>query len=216
MEQRPTITVNATSEVKAVPDKAEIGVAVVTQAATAEEAQSANASGVDAVIAALRELGIVEKSIQTTDTYLSPRYDYSSSTFGSADTNIVGYEMTTRLSVTDLAIDQVGGVLQAAVAAGATNTDGIRYYASDYDAKYQQALKEAVAAAREKGQALAEAAGVSLGGVFHIEEGYQNMAYRYESADSLAMGTAEDAGASKVMPGEVSITAQVTVTYEIA
>ena len=37
MEQRPTITVNATSEVKAVPDKAQLAVSVTTQAGSAEK-----------------------------------------------------------------------------------------------------------------------------------------------------------------------------------
>ena len=215
-EERPSITVNASSEVKAAPDRAEIGLAVTTQAQTAEEAQAANAQSVDAVVAALTGLGIAEKSIQTTDTYLSPRYDYSEVPLAGAAADDAGFEMVTRLSVSDLAIDQVGAVLEAGVSAGATNADGIRYYVSDYDKVYAQALKESVAAAREKAQVLAEAAGTSLGGVLHIEEGYQNTAYRYETADSLAMGVAEDSGAMKVMPGELDVTAQVTVTYEIS
>lgn len=234
----PTITVTANSEVKVVPDKAKIGVAVTTQAATAEATQSSNTAGVNAVIDALKGLGIDEKSVQTTDTYLNPRYDYSSpitytapsaplegeeiATAGTEaiavddaeSTNIVGYEMTTRLSVSDLDIDQVGEVLQACVAAGATNSDGIQYYSSEYDAKYAEALAAAVEDARAKAEVLAQAAGVNLGGVFSITEGYQNTAFRYDT--TMASGAYAEDAAMKVMPGELDVTANVTVSYEIS
>ncbi len=235
----PTITVNATSEVKVVPDKAQIGVAVTTQAQTAAETQEQNAAGINAVIDALKALGIDEKSIQTTYTYLNPRYDYASPLYygaagpeegvsgeseeilaegpeiaadSASSTNIVGYEMTTNLSVKDLNIDQVSEVLQACVAAGANNTDGIQYYSSEYDAKYAEALAAAVEAARAKAEVLANASGVKLGSVYSVTEGYQNMAVRYDTG----MAMEADDSAMKVMPGEVDVSASVTVAYEVA
>ena len=262
----PTITVTAESEVSVVPDKAEVGIAVTTQATSAEETQRKNTELMNAVIDALKGLGIDEKSIQTTDTYLNPRYDYSvvepyatiapaepaadgqnaasglaaaddeeteaaaPATTGSASTasepvtdiapaaasdgtNIVGYEMTTRLAVRDLNIDQVGEALSTCVAAGANNTDGIRYYSSEYDAKYAEALAAAVDAARAKADVLAKAGGVSLGNVYSMVEGYQNTAYRYDTGATME-AMASDA-AMKVMPGEVDVTASVTVSYEV-
>ena len=234
-EAMPTITVTANSEVSVVPDKAQIGVAVTTQAATAEATQSRNAEDVNAVIEALAQLGIDEKSIQTTDTYLNPRYDYSTPVYGVAtsdfatteiaeaatpeadegdSTNIVGYEMTSRLTIKDLDIDQVGEVLQACIEAGANNTDGIQYYSSEYDAKYAEALTAAVDDARAKAEVLAQAAGVTLGGVYSMTEGYQNTAYRYDSGVAMEAALASDS-TMKVMPGEVDVTASVTVAYEI-
>lgn len=220
----PSITVNATSEVKVVPDKAQIGVAVTTQAATAAETQEQNTEAVNAVVDALAALGIAETSIQTSYTNLNPRYDYStpmyyeeSSDVSSAEsesTNIVGYEMTTALSVKDLDIDQVAEVLSACVAAGANNTDGIQYYSSEYDAKYAEALAAAVEAAHAKAEVLAAASGASLGGVISVVEGYQNTAYRYDNG--IAMEAAADGASMKVMPGEVGVSANITVSYEIS
>lgn len=241
-EELPTITVTAESDVKTVPDKAEIGVAVTTQAGTAQDTQARNAEGVNAVTDALRALGVDEKSIQTSDTWLNPRYDYSESTdsmepaaaaettgataevatdaaesdaaIGSnEDSNIVGYEMTTRLTISDLDVEKVGEVLQACVDAGANNTDGIRYYSSNYDAAYDEALAAAVDAAHAKAEVLAKAGGVKLGSVYNITEGYQDTAYRYENA---AMESAADGAAMKTMPGEIAVTANVTVSYETA
>lgn len=222
--ETPTITVTANSEIAVVPDKAQIGVAVTTQAKTAADTQTQNAEAVNALTDALHKLGIEDKSIQTAYTYLNPRYDYSEQTYteGVVDesedsSNIVGYEMTTGLTVKDLDIDKVGEVLRSCVAAGANNADGIQYYSSEYDAKYDEALAEAVKAARAKAEVLAKAAEVKLGGVFSIVEGYQNTAYRYDNA---AMGMMEAASAEedslKVSPGEINIDATVTVTFEIA
>ena len=253
----PTITVTANSEVSVVPDKAEVGIALTSQAATAMDAQEQNTAGASAVIDALEALGIDEKSIQTTDVYLNPRYDYSgdyasaepaimqesatsASTVGSAEgetlqaeepavagqdtaavtepasdgTNIVGYEMTTRLAVSDLDIDEVGKVVSTCVEAGANSVDGIRYYSSEYDAKYAEALAIAVEDAYAKAEALAEAGGVTLGGVYSMTEGYQNTAYRYDTGAAMEAASAD--AAMKVMPGEVNVTASVTVSYELA
>ena len=210
----PTITVSATSEVKVVPDRARINVSVTTQASTAQETQSSNASLSDAVVAAIQGLGVAEESIQTTSTYLSPRYDYSSSQWSGSEALIVGYDMTTRFSIGDLEIDKVGQVLQAAIDAGANGTDGIEYYSSTYDEAYRDALGKAVEDARVKAEALAGAAGVNLGAIRSIVEGYQNTAVRYDNMAyaEAAMGSADSL---KIMPGQVDVVAQATVTYDV-
>lgn len=209
-----TVTVNASSEVKAVPDRASFSVDVVVQGETAEDAQSAASEPVDAVMAALSKLGIEDKSIQTTYTGVSPLYDWSGET-----QRIVGYESRTSITVSDVAVDDVTAAMEACVTAGATSTSGPNYYASSYDDAYAQALAQAIEASRAKAAVMAEAAGVSLGEVVSITEGYQNTSYRYvESAAAMEMAMTADeagAGAAKLAPGEVSIEAQVTVTYAL-
>lgn len=209
-----TVTVNASSEVKAVPDRASFSVDVVVQGETAEDAQSAASEPVDAVMAALSKLGIEDKSIQTTYTGVSPLYDWSGET-----QRIVGYESRTSITVSDVAVDDVTAAMEACVTAGATSTSGPNYYASSYDDAYAQALAQAIEASRAKASVMAEAAGVSLGEVVSITEGYQNTSYRYvESAAAMEMAVTADeagAGAAKLAPGEVSIEAQVTVTYAL-
>lgn len=209
-----TVTVNASSEVKAVPDRASFSVDVVVQGETAEDAQSAASESVDAVMAALSKLGIEDKSIQTTYTGVSPLYDWSGET-----QRIVGYESRTSITVSDVAVDDVTAAMEACITAGATSTSGPNYYASSYDDAYAQALAQAIEASRAKAAVMAEAAGVSLGEVVSITEGYQNTSYRYvESAAAMEMAVTADeagAGAAKLAPGEVSIEAQVTVTYAL-
>ena len=210
------ITVNASSEVRVVPDKASFNVSVVTQGETPEEAQQASVQPVEAVIEALRQAGLDDRSIQTSYTNLSPRYDWS----GEVEA-IVGYEMRTAISVSDVDVDGVSELMSACVAAGATGVDGPSYYASSYDEAYAEALAQAVASSQDKAQAMANAAGVKLGEVVSIVEGYQNTSFRYAEEMEMEMDVASSdaldagAGAAKVSPGEVSIEAQVTVGYAI-
>lgn len=213
------ITVSATSEVKVVPDKARINVSVITEDKQAEACRTANAEAVDAVMKELVELGVAKNSVQTSYANLSPRYG-SKSGESDEDWSIVGYEMNTRLTVSDLDIDNVSTAVQACVAAGANGADGIEYYASNYDETYNNALAQAIETAKVKAEGIAQATGVRLGKVTNVSEGYQDTSYRY--VDSLDAGMVADeevaagSAVAKTMPGQVGITAEVTVTYAIA
>lgn len=222
-ESEGGITVTASSEVKVVPDKARISVSVVSSEKTAEECRSANAEKLDVVLKAISDLGIKDENVQTSYANLSPQYgsqvtDPDEDEVKLEEWVITGYEMTTSLSISDLDIDQVGAVMQACVGAGADSSSGLEYYASNYDETYNEALAKAVADTKVKAEAIAKAAGVGVGGVTNVVEGYQNTAYRYVDSYNMEMAAEDNAGAgaAKTMPGQVSITAEVTVTYAIS
>ena len=243
------ITVSASSETKVVPDKARISVSIVTEAKEAEKCQSENAKSVNAVVEALKGLGVGEESIQTNYSNLFPRYgsrvtEGKASAKASADDGekavaesdvelaedvsgqddeaydewvITGYEMTTTLSISDLEIDNVGSVVQACVAAGANEASGIEYYASNYDEKYNEALGRALDIAKAKAESIAASTGAGLGRVVNVVEGYQDTSARYVANDYAEEEISADAGAAaKTMPGQLGITAEVTVTYAIS
>ena len=170
----------------------------------------------DQVIAKIRELGVPDKSIKTSGYDLWPRYDYSGNT-----EKLVGYQVSTSLTVTDRSVDEVGALISECVAAGVNQVNNISYSCSNYDEIYNEALTKAVEKAKEKGEVLAKAADGSLGEILSVSEGYQNTAYRYNTSymDAKQMsgyGVAEEAAMDvAVMPGEAEITAQVTVVFEL-
>lgn len=207
-EASRSITVTANSEVKAVPDVARITVAITSQGEDAAAAQKANGTPTRAVIAALKELGVPDEEIQTSYTDLSPIWDES----GATDT----YEMRTVLEVSGLAVADVNTIMDACVAAGATEVNGPEYYVSSYDELYDQALAAAIEASRPKAETIAQASGAKLGKVVSVVEGYQDTSIAYAKTYDMAEEEAMDTGGTAPLePGQVSVRAEVTVSYAL-
>lgn len=212
-----SITVNSSEKVTVVPDIAEVVYSVRTQAKEAADCQQKNAESVSQVIDLLKGLNIEEKSIQTSDYYMNPIYNYSGNT-----ARVTGYEAITTLTVSDLPIDGLDNILSQSVSTGINTIESITYQASKYDESYHQALTNAVAAAYQKAQVLAEAAGCNVGKVMNIQEtsGYSQARYsdnalasKYRSMAVKEELAADTAGS--VMPGEIQVEASIMVEYQI-
>ena len=124
--------------------------------------------------------------------------------------------MTTTLTVSDRKIADTGKLITEAVAAGANNVNSVTYTCSSYDEKYQEALQAAVSAAQAKAQVLAEAAGKTLGEPSVLVEGYQDTSAQYDpTVKTMAMESMNSADSMQMEPGQMSIDADVTVTYSM-
>lgn len=211
-EKSPEVTVSASSTVRLTPDKATVSLGVTTQEASAEEAQSRNSEIVDQVIAVLAARGVEKKSIRTAYYNLYPQYDWSDS----GERRLIGYSVTTSLSVQDQDIDALGELLSACVSAGVTSIDSVSFLCSGYDEAYSEALAQAVEASRGKAEILAKAAGRKLGEAVVIDEGWQNTSARYGQTTNVSYDMAEEAvKAPSFQPGETEISASVTVTWRM-
>ncbi len=214
-EPAAEITVSASAGVRLIPDKATVTFGVTTQEATAEEAQSKNSEAVKNVMDVLTAHGVEEKSIRTNYYNMYPQYDWSDD----GEQRIIGYVVTASLSVQDQNIEELGKLLSACVAAGINNVENVSFLCSGYDEAYRQALAQAVAASREKAEALAAAAGKRLGEPVTITEGWQDTSARYRKTVNTAAFSVEEAAMDSagpiLQPGETEISANVTVTYRM-
>lgn len=214
---RNVISVNSSETVTVIPDIAEIVYAVRTEAKDAASCQQKNTEDTAKVIDLLKSLGVEEVSIQTSDYYMYPIYNYSGNT-----QRITGYEASTSLTVSGIPIDGLENILSKSVEAGINNIQSITYMSSKYDEGYSNALKLAMGSAKAKAQALAEAGGCSLGNVVGIRENSNYSEARYtDHALSAKMRNMEESLAadaetgSAIMPGEVSVEVNITVEYLI-
>lgn len=212
-----SITVNSSEKVTVIPDIAEIVYSVRSEAKEPSDCQQQNAAAVSQVTALLTSLNVAETSIQTSDYYMNPVYDYSGSR-----SRVVGYEAVTSLTVSDLPVDGLTQILSQSVSTGVNTIQSITYKASKYDESYQAALATAVASARQKAQVLADAAGCQVGSVINIKEtsGYSEARYndsalanQYRSAAKM-MALEEDTAGS-IMPGEIQVEAGIVVEYAL-
>ncbi len=212
-----TITVNSSEKVTVIPDIAEVVYAVRTEAKDAAACQQKNTEDVNQVIDLLKSLGIAETSIQTSNYYMQPVYNYSNNT-----QRITGYEATATLTVSDLPIDGLGNILSESVKAGINNIQSITYQSSKYDEGYANALTLAMESAKNKAGVLAQAGGCTLGGIAGICENSNYGEARYTdyalSSQMRSYGAikqmAEDESLN-IMPGEVDIEVNITVEYFI-
>ena len=203
------ITVSGTGEVKAAPDRAELSSGVVTRAATAASALAANARAMNAVFEALKRAGIAEKNIQTSNFQVSPQY--SDAKPGAAP-RIVGYEVSDTVSVTVDGLDRLGPTIDALVAAGSNQIEGPEFSIADPKPLLAKAREEAVKDATARAEAYARAAGVVLGPIASINEG--GVSSTIQPMRMRGMMAAADK-ATPVAAGEQSVTANVSISWEI-
>jgi uncharacterized protein YggE len=113
-------------------------------------------------------------------------------------------------------IESVGTVVDAVTAAGATNINGITFRVDDPTAAEAEARAAAVADARSKADQLAAAADVTIIGVLTMSESGaqapQPIFMERAAFDTMAAGAAE----TPVMPGQVELSINVFVQYEIS
>lgn len=206
------ISVTGTGKSSVKPDIADVSLGVQTQRETAKAARDDAANIMNAVIAALHNLGIADEDIQTSMINIGPVYDYNSSS-----PQIIGYQVSNIVNVHVRDITKVADVIDDSVAAGATTVNGVTFDVADRATAENAARDAAVKDARSHAEALAAAAGVTITGVQSISEtSYNPYPYYYGVADS-AKGGAPGAPTvpTPIQPGTQDITITLSVSYTI-
>ena len=205
-----TMTMSGQGIVSAAPDEASFSAGVSTQGTTASQALAANSQAMNAVFATLKKLGIPDKDIQTSNFSLSPRYQVCQPD-AACPQRIVGYEVSNNVDVTVEDMKKTGAVLDALVSSGSNQIGDIRFAIHDTKALLAQARAAAVKDAIDRARTFAGAAGVTLGPILSIQEGVGEGPRPVFAmmAKSLASAPPPIAG------GEQSLTADVTITWEI-
>ena len=204
-----TLTITAEGRTAQTPDIAEVSGGVVTTAPTATAAMRENAERMNAVVAAVRKAGIAERDIQTTGLNLSPQYKY-----GNNEAPVLtGYQATNTISVRVRKIAETGKLLDTLVGVGANQISGPNFRIEAADAALDEARVAAVATARSRAELYAKAAGKRVSRIASIAEsagfdpGPRPMMARAVMKDEMAP--------SPVAPGEVALTVNVTMVFEL-
>ncbi|HEY8870567.1 MAG TPA: SIMPL domain-containing protein [Candidatus Limnocylindrales bacterium] len=203
------ITVEGVGRVTVSPDLAAITAGVQADGSTAAAAQSRASAAMAKIIAAEKALGVVDKDLATQWVALQPQYQYSQS--GSTPPKVIGYQASQTLSIKVRHLEKAGGVIDAAVGAGANQIGGISFSVSDATAASAQARTAAVTDARARAQALASAASVTLGSAIAISEVTSPAPTPIPYAD-----TSKAAGVSAptpIQPGTTDVEVVVQITF---
>jgi uncharacterized protein len=207
--QPHTITVTGQGEVKAVPDEAVLTAGVETEAATAGDALAANRKAMNEVFAELKREGISDHAIRTSAFNIFPQYAPVKD--DSTPPHIVDYRVSNNISITVDDLGKLGPAIDALVASGANSMAGISFTIRDPKPLLRQARDAAVKDAMDRAQTYAKAAAVSLGRVIEIDEGGVQEARPLYRQMAIVGGAAP----TSIAAGEQTVSAQVTVTFEI-
>lgn len=200
-----TVSVGATGEATAEPDRAVLTVGVEAKAADPETARQRVADNVSTMRAALADAGVGDD--QVTTRHYTIREDRESKRNGATETN---YRAVHSFEIEIEDVDRVGTVIETAVNSGATNVGRIQFTLSE-DTRSdlrEEALATAMTTARADAEILADNANLTLAGVESAATDTGNVR-PYQAEANMATSD----GGTDVESGPVSVTARVQVTY---
>jgi uncharacterized protein YggE len=203
------LRVNGEGRVRVSPDVAVVVAGIQASGPELGKVTKDVAERMRKVQAALAELGIAQKDVQTARHDVTVERDWKNGRQGP----IKGYTVVDELRVTVRSLDKVGPALDRVTAAGANELRGLTFQKDDPTPERARALAAAYGAARAKAEALAKAAGVTLGEVLQLGESTQSAPIPMDVG--LMRMEAKEASATPVAPGEVEIAATVDVVYAI-
>lgn len=203
--------VSGTGKASAAPDTAVINLGVTETGSTVEQAQTKTNRATEAITKSLKEQGIPEKNIKTTNYSVSPNYS-----FENGSQRITGYTVTQNFEV-KAPIDKANAVVDSATANGANLVGGINFTLDDkkMEELKDEARTEAVDSAKASAQGLAKAAGINLGKIINVQENFGSTPPVPVAREAMTLDASKnEVPSTNITPGETNVEVTVTLTYQ--
>ena len=209
-EEIRSLNASGTGMVYIVPDIARVTICVNTQNEDAATALSENTRDVNAVMQALTNLGVAENDIQTSNFYVyqQTNYNYPNMELGSESEPQTVFVVQNSLYVVVRDINALGEILAAVVDQGANTINGVSFDIEDPTAAYAEAQQKAIDDAASQAQAIADAAGVTLGEITYI-----NVSDGYTAPTDMVMAERGGGGSVPISSGTLTIQVTASITY---
>jgi uncharacterized protein len=204
-----SMSVNGIGRVTIVPDIATINIGVRSESEVVTDALDGNTAQANAIARVLKQLGIEDKDIQTSNFNIYPSERYDPMT-GQVEGRYFVVENTVNVTVRDLS--SLGQVLNAVVEAGANSIYGISFNVDDRSAAVAEARELAIQEAKAKAEVIAEAAGVQLGEIINISVYEGSMPVPFYDAKGGAFAAEAEV---PIAAGTLTITMECNLTYAI-
>lgn len=203
-----SLTVTGSGTVYLTPDIAYLYVGVHTEGADIAEAVERNNSRTQAVVDALKNMGVAVEDIQTSNFSVWSMEDYDDT-----GNRYIKYSVDNTVYITIRDLSQLGALLDTVVAAGANTINSLSFDVSDKTAALAEARQKAMENADTLAEELAQTAGLKVGEI-------QSITYAdYYPSPYYGMGgggaAVEAAANVPIQPGKMQISVTVNVTYEL-
>ena len=201
------ITVSGTGQVVAAPDMATITLGVTNEAAEAAQAMARTSSSVRHILDRLEALGLAERDVQTQRLSLNPVWSNRNDSAGQR-ARITGFVAANTVRVRVRALTDLGTILDAVIADGANDFNGLQFSVQDSSPLITAARRAAVGDAMARAALLADAAGVTLGPILSMSE-------QGGTPRPMALSQAR-AESVPIAAGEITVAASVLMVFAIA
>lgn len=203
------LSVSARAEASRTPDVATLSTGVVTQAADANAALTANSAQMAKVVATIRAAGVAERDIQTSGISIQPQYRYAEN----QPPAITGYQASNTVNIKVRDIARLGEVLDALVASGANQVHGPSFEIDQPEAVYDEARQAALKQAQARAQMYAQSLGLRVRRIVSISEGGGFQPPAPQMMKAMAMDARMES--APVAPGETTLSANLDVVFEL-
>ncbi len=210
-----TISVTGVGIINAAPDMATINLTVLREAETAKSALSDNNSAMNDILDAMKEFGIEDKDLQTSNFSIHPRYIYPNNNNQIKSPRIVAYRVSNSLAIRIRDLARVGEVLDKSVTLGVNEGGNISFGNSDPKPLQMQARAEAMKSAIEKANVLTQAAGIEIGSIRQISEQSFTPSPQPMLRGQVAKMAMAESDAVPIASGENTYRITVNVTFEL-
>lgn len=203
------LSVSATAKATSVPDTATVTVGVVAEGLTAQTVKDQCSSKMNQVISFIKQAGIDDKDIKTSQFYVTPKYNYNKQ-----QQTLVGYQanqtVTVKVKNINKSSQQLEAIIDGAIANGANQVQGVDFSFEDTECLVQKARQQAIAKAKVNASQIANDAGLKLGRIVNVvTSGAGNPEPMFASM-ALAKSSS-----TQIEPGSQEVSATVTVIFEI-
>lgn len=211
----PTLKLSAQAHLKKPSDELQMKIGVINLGKTAEAALAENSKRMQAIIASLEAAGLTKKDYETSRFSIQPTYTpYPKDPPYDWKPSINGYEVSNSILIHTERLDIAGKLIDVANKAGANSISDIKFSLRNPRIYWHEALGEATTNAISDANAIASVAQIKLLRVLSINLDDMNVAAPHVNASYLSKSMSESA--PPIEPGEVTITATVTIVYEIS
>ncbi len=215
-EEKPTISTTGSAEKEIPSDESIISLAVENTNANPNTARKNNADKMNTIIDVLRQGGLSNENITTSNFQITPNYDYENSNYD----QIISYTALNKIELKTSASANISKFIDLAVNNGANRVENIDFVISKktLDVNSMELLKEAFRDAKLKAEILATEGNFTIAGVKKIDTssqgGYTPPVYFY---DNYAGDAAEKAASpsTQIIPQKNKITVTLPVIFYI-
>ncbi len=224
-ETRGRITATGEAVVYVTPDRIDVALGIETRDLDIVNAKQKNSDILRKTLAAVKDLGVPEKNIQTDHLSIEPRYQYD---FGKE--TFLGYWVRNTLVVTLNDTGKIEDLLSRALQSGVNYIHGVTFQTTELRKYRDQARESALKAAREKAEAMARVLGRTVGAPVQISEDTSrgpwsyysgSFAWGYGRGQALSQNVTQYArgcageNSETIALGKIAVRADVSVMFEL-